>query len=179
MDTGRGSRPPWRRWPAHLVRPRVAPSLAVGLPAPGGAGPNGISVFCTHEVRPEWVPSIPRGRRCPCGRPVLGRSPPAASQRQSPSTPALLPSSGACHDEASTKGSRVFARPVFPSPVAPGWVGPLGFPPSFTLRRCRQRMSGWGQVMGTYLSYVTVTTVLLSTELLMRAASRRTDVWHW
>ena len=32
-------------------------------------------------------------------------------------------------DEASTKGSRVFTRPIFPSPVAPGWnESHFGFP---------------------------------------------------
>jgi len=26
--------------------------------------PNGVTAFRTHELRPGWVPSIPRGRRC-------------------------------------------------------------------------------------------------------------------
>ena len=43
-------------------------------------------------------------------------------------TPVLLPSSGACIDEASSKGSRSFARPAFPSPVVPlDGTGTLGF----------------------------------------------------
>lgn len=29
--------------------------------------PDGVSTFRTHETRPGWVPSIPRGRRCPSG----------------------------------------------------------------------------------------------------------------
>ena len=70
-------------------------SLTVGLPALSpGPDPNGIVTLHTHETRPERAPSIPRGRRCPHGR-KCSRPPPAASQRQSPYTPALLPSSGA------------------------------------------------------------------------------------
>ena len=52
------------------------------------------------------------------------------------------------HDEASTKGSRVFTRPIFPSPGAPGWISStLGFPPSFAPRDYSQRTSGTGQVI--------------------------------
>lgn len=42
----------------------------------------------------------------------------AAFQRPGCSTPLLIPSNGAQPYEASTKGSHVFARPVFPLPVA-------------------------------------------------------------
>jgi hypothetical protein len=40
--------------------------LTVGLPAtPEGApDPDGVTAFRTNELRPGWVPSIPRGRRC-------------------------------------------------------------------------------------------------------------------
>jgi hypothetical protein len=27
--------------------------------------PDGVSTFHTSEIRPGWVPSLPRGRRCP------------------------------------------------------------------------------------------------------------------
>jgi hypothetical protein len=36
--------------------------LTVGLPA--SPDPDGVTTFRTHELRPGWVPSIPRGRRC-------------------------------------------------------------------------------------------------------------------
>jgi hypothetical protein len=36
--------------------------LTVGLPA--SPDPDGVTAFPTHELRPGWVPSIPRGRRC-------------------------------------------------------------------------------------------------------------------
>ena len=49
--------------------------LAVGLPVlVTGPDPNGVATFRTHEMRSGWVPSLPRGQRCPHGRPlVFGR----------------------------------------------------------------------------------------------------------
>ena len=41
-----------------------------------------------------------------------------------PCTPPHFPSMGVSLNEASTKGSRMFARPVFPSLWPPGWNGP-------------------------------------------------------
>jgi hypothetical protein len=41
----------------------------------------------------------------------------------------------------------VFTRPIFPSPVAPGWDGnPFGFPPGFAPRDYSRRTPGRGQV---------------------------------
>jgi hypothetical protein len=102
------------------------------------------------------------------------RPSPAASQRQSPYTPVLLPSSGACYNEAS---SRVHWRsPARSSPRLPPRMGGerFGFSPSFTPRRHRQRMSRWGQVMGTNLSYVTVTRRPSS----LRSHSSRATSWR-
>ena len=46
------------------------------------------------------------------------------------------------------RGFKQFTRPVFPSPVAPGWnEEPLGFPPSFAPRDYSQRTSGRGQAI--------------------------------
>jgi hypothetical protein len=80
--------------------------LTVGLPAVPRRhppDPDGVSTFRAHEMRPGWVSSLPRGRRCslrPSGRP---RPPSAASQRLAPATPAL-PTDPGCHDdEASTR----------------------------------------------------------------------------
>jgi hypothetical protein len=51
------------------------------------------------------------------------------------------------YDEASTKGSHEFTRPIFPSPVGPGWDGsPFGFPPGFAPRDYSRRTPGRGQV---------------------------------
>jgi hypothetical protein len=33
-------------------------------PQPQAPDPNGVSTFHTHEPRPGWAPSIPRGQRC-------------------------------------------------------------------------------------------------------------------
>jgi hypothetical protein len=52
----------------------------------------------------------------------------AASQRHVP-VPAIRPIDEVALNEASTKGSHMFARPIFPSLWPPGWNGPpLGFP---------------------------------------------------
>lgn len=72
----------WRGWPScpgFPLRFRSRRSL-LGHPIPAGelsvphgrltAGtrappdPDGVTAFRTHELRPGWVPSIPRGRRC-------------------------------------------------------------------------------------------------------------------
>jgi len=55
--------------------------LAVGLPVLlPGPDPNGVATFRAHELRPGWVPSLPRGLRCPHGRQVIpGRRMPPCS----------------------------------------------------------------------------------------------------
>jgi hypothetical protein len=71
-----------------------------------------------------------------------------ASQRRVPAPRSSIPSCEALLDEASTKGSSDFTRPIFPSPVAAGWNGSvLGFPPSFAPGPYGPRTSGWGQVI--------------------------------
>jgi len=49
------------------------PAGELGLPygrltGPCGPDPDGVATFHTHEMRPGWVPSIPRGLRCPHGQ---------------------------------------------------------------------------------------------------------------
>ena len=96
---GRPSRPgfPLRfaagvRFSVIRFPPGVWAFLAVGLPA-RGPDLDGVTAFRTHELRPGWVPSIPRGRRCSSRpRDVLSRRlplchgqslvPAAASHRQ-------------------------------------------------------------------------------------------------
>jgi hypothetical protein len=94
---------------------------------------------------------LPRGRRCSHGRLALLRPPPAASQRQCPYTPVLLPSPR-LH---LTRHHRGFTC-IHPSglPLACGTRmerAPLGFPPSFAPRRYQRRTSGWGQALSTCL----------------------------
>src|SRR5215218_2644720 len=62
--------------------------LAVGLPDTLVArpDPDGVTAFRTHELRPGWVPSIPRGRRCSPRSEGRAQPAPAASQR-----PVLMP----------------------------------------------------------------------------------------
>ena len=68
----------------------------------------------------------------------------------SPCTPPHFPSTGISLNEASTKGSRVFARPVFPSPVAARMErAALGLCPGFAPRRpgAGRRTPGRGQAI--------------------------------
>ncbi len=111
---------------------RSWPFLTVGLPATTCTQPdlNGVATFHTHEIRPGWAPPIPRQRRCSYGRNTISRPPPAAFQRRGCYHP-----TGPSHPRGSglrgiKQGFTPFARPVFPSPVAPGMErGPLGLNP--------------------------------------------------
>ncbi len=52
-----------------LSRPGLPPLLRSAYrTAAGGADPGGVSVFHTHEIRLDRVPSVPRGQRCPHDR---------------------------------------------------------------------------------------------------------------
>ena len=120
-----------RRW--LLGHP--IPAGELGLPhsrLTGANGPDldGVTAFRTHELRPGWVPSLPRGRRCsyrPTG--VFGRRLPLLSGHV-PAPRSSIPSARA----PITGHRRGFAQfPVRSSPRLrpPGWNGePLGFSPS-------------------------------------------------
>ncbi len=79
---------------------------------------------CSARMRCDrgGCPPLPRGRRCSHDRRPNLRSPPAASQR-----PALYPAATSHRPGLAItrhhEGSLAFTRPVFPSPVAPGWNG--------------------------------------------------------
>ena len=68
--------------PGHPVPARgTGPSLRSAyrslLPGPD---PDGVATFRAHELRPGWVPSRPRGLRCPHDRQVIpGRRTPPCS----------------------------------------------------------------------------------------------------
>ena len=74
-------RPPaFASW-SSCARQGTGPSLRSAyrslLPEPD---PDGVATFRTHELRPGWVPSLPRGLRCPHGRQVFpGRRTPPCS----------------------------------------------------------------------------------------------------
>ncbi len=77
--------------------------------------PDGVAPFRTHELRPDWVPSEPRGQRC-SSRPrrlPVGRRPHPSSQSLHP---AALPTDRG-RITRHQRGFTQFTRPVFPSPV--------------------------------------------------------------
>ena len=85
--------------------PRDRPLLTVGPPTHTGPDPDGVTAFRTHELRPGWVPPIPRGRWCSPGRvasPTGTRRFPAAS----PSIPPTTSHRRSPLHEASNEGSR-------------------------------------------------------------------------
>jgi hypothetical protein len=110
-----------------------------------GADPNGVATFRAHELRPGWVPSLPRGLRCPHGRQVIpGRRTPPCSG------PSLYPRPATHHRRLLItrhhRGFTVVHPSGLPLACSPRVERePSGFPPSFTPRRHRRRMSGWGQ----------------------------------
>ena len=78
-----------------------------------GPDPDGVVTLRTPEMRPGWVPSVPRGLRYPHG---WRDSPPAARRLSTagPYTPALRPIAEAYSNEASPRVHR--CSPVRPSP---------------------------------------------------------------
>jgi hypothetical protein len=88
------------RLPAFASRvirfpPGTSAFLTVGLPDPSpGLDPVGVTTFRAYELRPGWVPSVPRGRRCSPGR---QKSPAGACRfpAASPYTPLTRPIGGA------------------------------------------------------------------------------------
>jgi hypothetical protein len=99
-----------------------------------GPGPDGVTTFRTHELRPGWVPPLPRGRWCSSRlRAIPSRHLPFPSG-QSLSLATSSHQRGSC-DEASTE-----VHAIYPSglPLACGpRMGrePLGFPLSSEPRR--------------------------------------------
>ena len=110
---------------------RIPPFLTVGLPGPR-SGPDsvGVSAFRTCETRPGWVPSLLRGGGVV---PAIAISMTGACRftAASPLPPLQHPIGGGWDHEAY-EDSLAFTRPVFPSPVVPGWNGdPSASSPGF------------------------------------------------
>ena len=104
--------------------------LTVGLPVllPGPAL-DGVATFRAHELRPGWVPSLPRGLRCPHGRQVIpGRRTPPCSG------PSLYPRPATHHRRLLItrhhQGFTVIHPSGLPLACGPGWSGsPRACPP--------------------------------------------------
>ena len=91
--------------------------------------PDGVTAFRTHELRPGWVPPIPRGRRCSSRpRDVLSRRLPLLRR------PVLAPRSdipprGALLHEASTRVHAIHPSGLPLACSRPGGTGALGLSP--------------------------------------------------
>jgi hypothetical protein len=105
-----------------LSRQGCGPSSRLAYQTTNGPDPDGVSMFRTRETRPGWVPPMPRGRRCSPG--LVHRF---SRRLPLPNGQSLNPAP-ATHRAGTwiTRCQRrftIFTRPVFPSPVAPGWNG--------------------------------------------------------
>ena len=140
---------------------------------------DGVTAFRTHELRPGWVPSKPRGRRCSSRTEGRAQPAPAALPRLV-LRPALAHPSCGLRFTRHQRGFTKFTRPACPSPVAAGMERPpLGFPsklhtPPTRSRRVTPRR---GQVIehepGTTRS-TSHQLILQSIVHSLRATSRRT-----
>ena len=157
-----------------------------------GTGPSLRSAYrsCCQD---RTLTGLPRSARmscgrggCPlypgdCGARTAGRSSPAAACRlaaASPCTPVQQPTTGGFLSRGIIKGSRSFTRPAFPSPVAPGWSGsPRACPPGLHTPPSPAAHAGVGTgILGTCLSYVTISWSSSQRNHSPRATSCRTDL---
>ena len=152
--------------------------LTVGLPVLlPGPDPDGVATFRAHELRPGWVPSLPRGLRCPHGRQVIpGRRTPPCSG------PSLYPRPATHHRRLLITRHHQGFTVVHPSglPLAcdprverePSGLSPeLHTPPS----PAAHVGVGTG-ILGTCLSYATISWSSIRRNHSPRATSCRTDL---
>ena len=164
-DSRRGVGPSLRS--AYRTRRRARPDL------------DGVPAFRTHELRPGWLPSLPRGRRC-SSRPegVPGRRLPLPSGQSL--DPRHQQSVGEARLTRHQQGFKQFSRPVFPSPGIPGQnrdrlgLSPeLRTPPTKSRRRTPRRGQAIEHGPGTTRS-TSHQSILQSCVHSLRATSRRT-----
>jgi hypothetical protein len=143
--------------------------------------PDGVTAFRTHELRPGWVPPIPRGRRCSSRTEGRAQPAPAAPRRPVLRPCSNIPSAGVRFTRHQ-RGFTRFTRPVFPSPVAARMErAALGLPPGLRTppTRSRRRTPRWGQANehgpGTTRS-TSHRSILQSVVHSQRATSRRTTI---
>jgi hypothetical protein len=157
-----------------------------------GPGPSLRSAdrSCCQGRTPTGLPRSARmscGRGgCPlypgdCGARTAGRSSPAAARRLAaarPCTPVQQPTTGGFLSRGIIKGSRSFTRPAFPWPVAPGWNGsPRASSPGLHTPPLPAAHAGVGTgIVGTCLSYVTISWSSSQRSHSPRATSCRTDL---
>jgi hypothetical protein len=91
------------RYCGHPSPARGSAPLAIGLPPAEGRRTARDATFRTHEIRPDWAPSLPRDRRCPHGplEPLARRLPSLTGTGPAPRQHCHL--SGDLPDEASTR----------------------------------------------------------------------------
>ena len=173
------------RFPAAFPPPAFASRSSdsrqgIGFPhgRPTGqdpAGPDGVTAFRTHELRPGWVPPIPRGRGAhPAGSPP--QPAPAASQRQVPRPRQQPTIEGPLH-EAST-GVHAIHPSGLPLAHAPGMEpAALRLPPELrTLPSPATHVRGGDRPSSTDLELPLNSHPSISNPVVhsMRATSRRT-----
>jgi hypothetical protein len=153
---------------AYRARPRARPDL------------DGVTAFRTHELRPGWVPSIPRGRRC-SSRPEDvpdRRLPLYHGQSFDPAPTSHLRGRALRGINEGSSDSPVRSSP---RPQQPGWNGPpLRLPPEASVPR-RPRADDARQGRGQANEHGPGTTRSTSHPLILqsvvhsfRATSRRT-----
>jgi hypothetical protein len=126
--------------------------LTVGLPATPEGAPDldGVTAFRTNELRPGWVPSIPRGRRCSSRpRDVPDRRLPLFRGQSLDPAPALHQQGSA--SRGINEGSSNSPVRSSPRPRPPGWnEPPLRLPPEASPPRrpgADDARRGWGQAV--------------------------------
>ena len=152
--------------------------LAVGLPVLlPGPDPDGVATFRAHELRPGWVPSLPRGLRYPHGRQVIpGRRLPPCSG------PSLYPRPATHHRRLLITRHHQGFTVVHPSglPLACGprvEREPSGLFPGLHTPPLPAAHAGVGTgIVGTCLSYVTISWSSSQRSHSPRATSCRTDL---
>ena len=171
-------RPPaFASW-SSCARQGAGPSLRSAyrslLPGPD---PDEVATFRAHELRPGWVPSLPRGLRCPHGRQVIpGRRMPPCSG------PSLYPRPATHHRRLLITRHHQGFTVVHPSglPLACSLRverEPSGFFPGLHTPPLPAAHAGVGTgILGTCLSYVTISWSSSQRSHSPRATSCRTDL---